>query len=242
MAPAISRVRNVPEAPTSVPATSSSVLDEDVAAGGDGQAGERVEQRDDDRHVGAADRQHQQDADEQADQAEHDAEPHRRARGPAAPTSTTAPIRLPPKSTGRPGKTTGREVISSWSLAKVMIEPANDTAPTRIVNAVATSTNVSRSKPEVVELDDLVQLDQRHQGGRAAADAVEQRHHLRHLGHLDAAGAVDAARGADRDRGQDQRRRAACRRGRRTGSRRRGRRRRRRSGCRSGRSSARTAP
>ena len=50
-------------------------------------------------------------------------------------------MKPPPKRIGSPGKITGREVIRSWSLAKVMIEPANDTEPTRIVNAVATSVN-----------------------------------------------------------------------------------------------------
>ena len=43
---------------------------------------------------------------------------------------------------------TGREVISSCSLAKVTIEPAKETEPTRIVNAVATSANFSTSAPD----------------------------------------------------------------------------------------------
>ena len=98
--------------------------------------------------------------------------------------STRAPARRaaqPPNTTGRPGKTTGREVISSCSLAKVTTEPAKETAPTAIVNAVAASLN----QPDVAAgVDDLVQLQQGDQRGRAATDAVEQRHHLRHLGHL----------------------------------------------------------
>ena len=53
------------------------------------------------------------------------------------PESTSAAIRAPPNTTGSPGKITGRDVISSWSLAKVMMEPANETEPTRIVKAVA---------------------------------------------------------------------------------------------------------
>ena len=61
--------------------------------------------------------------------------------------STTDPISAAPKTTGRPGKITGREVIRSCSLAKVMIEPANDTEPTRIVNAVAASVNQPASWP-----------------------------------------------------------------------------------------------
>ena len=66
-------------------------------------------------------------------------------------TARREPISAAPKTTGRPGKTTGREVISSCSLAKVMIEPANDTEPTRIVNAVATRMNQPASWPAAVD-------------------------------------------------------------------------------------------
>ena len=45
------------------------------------------------------------------------------------------------KTAGRPGNTTGREVISSWSFANVTIDPANETEPTAIVKAVAARTN-----------------------------------------------------------------------------------------------------
>ena len=57
--------------------------------------------------------------------------------------STTAASRPPPKAIGRPGKTTGRDVISSWSFMNVITEPAKDTAPTTMVNAVAASGNQS---------------------------------------------------------------------------------------------------
>ena len=50
----------------------------------------------------------------------------------------------------------------------------------------------------------LAELDERDQRHRAAADAVEQRHHLRHRGHLHAARAGDADGGADRDADDDQ--------------------------------------
>ncbi len=103
---------------------------------------------------------------------------------------------------GRPGKTTGREVISSWSLAKVTTEPAKEIEPTTIVNAVAASTNQFSL---VGVRQDLVQLQQGDQGRGATADAVEQRHHLRHLRHLDPLGPDDAAGRAERDRDQDQR-------------------------------------
>ena len=116
-----------------------------VAARGDGQAGERVEQRDDDRHVGAADRQHQEYADQQAEQRDARCPATSRARATSSTESTTAAMKPPPKRTGKPGMITGREVISSCSLAKVTIEPANETEPTRIVNAVATRVNFSTS-------------------------------------------------------------------------------------------------
>ena len=108
----------------------------------------------------------------------------------------------PPKRIGSPGKTTGREVIRSCSLAKVTIEPAKRDRADR-----DRERRRGEVEPRVVAagVDDLLQLEQRDQRRRAAADAVEQRHHLRHLGHLHRAGAVHAADGADRDRDQDQR-------------------------------------
>ncbi len=55
--------------------------------------------------------------------------------------SATPATNATPKATGRPGKTTGAEVISSWSLAKVTMEPAKDTEPTKTVNPVAARSN-----------------------------------------------------------------------------------------------------
>ena len=114
---------------------------QDVAARGDGQPGERVEQRDHDRDVGAADRQHQQHAEAEPDQRQHDPDPHRRVGDEQPGEHRARPAASPPKTTGSPGKTTGREVIRSCSLAKVTTDPANETEPTTIVNAVATRTN-----------------------------------------------------------------------------------------------------
>ena len=51
-------------------------------------------------------------------------------RWPSPTTGTASPSdprSASPKTTGSPGKTTGREVISSCSLAKVTAEPENDT-------------------------------------------------------------------------------------------------------------------
>ena len=140
MALAISKVRNVPEAPTSVPATSSRVLDStyppaatvrpvkalrsEITIGTSAPPTGRTSRRPTSR-------------------------PSRPSTTPShivgsrisSTDSTTDPISAAPKTTGRPGKTTGREVISSWSFANVTTEPANDTEPTRIVNAVASRVN-----------------------------------------------------------------------------------------------------
>ena len=62
---AISSVSSVPEAPTSIPATIRSSEFEDEAGRGRGEARERVQQRDHDRHVRAADRQHEHHAEDQ---------------------------------------------------------------------------------------------------------------------------------------------------------------------------------
>ena len=95
-----------------------------------------------------------------------------------------------------------REVISSWSLAKVTIEPAKETEPTN-----DRERRRGQVEPRVVAagVDDLLQLEQRDERGGATADAVEQRHHLRHLGHLHRRAPIHATDGADRDRDQDQR-------------------------------------
>ena len=57
---------------------------------------------------------------------------------------------VPPNAIGRPGNTTGREVISSWSLAKVTTDPENETDPTTIVKAVAARVNHPGSPPNSV--------------------------------------------------------------------------------------------
>src|SRR5438477_9703532 len=55
--------------------------------------------------------------------------------------SATATTSDPPNSSGWPGSTTGRVVITSCSFRNVTTEPANDTLPTTIVNIDATSAN-----------------------------------------------------------------------------------------------------
>ena len=64
-----------------------------------------------------------------------------------ATASASATAVTPIISQRAPGSTTGRVVISSCSLANVTIEPANDTEPTSTVNAVATISNQPESCP-----------------------------------------------------------------------------------------------
>ena len=161
-----------------MPATSSSMLPRTSRRRRDREPGERVEQRDHDRHVGAADRQHEQHADRRPSRSAA------RRRAPVAGCrrrhAAARPARrrpTPPNTTGRPGKTTGRVVMSSCSLANVTDEPVNETAPTSSVNAIAASAHPPTSSRAAT----CRELEQRDQRRRAAADAVEERDQLRHL-------------------------------------------------------------
>ena len=99
----------------------------------------------------------------------------------------------------RAGQLIGRPGMISWSFPKAMFEPQNETEPMIAANRIGISVLRARGRrPRVPELDPR---DQRH---RAAADAVEQRHHLRHRGHLHAARRGDADRRADRHAEHDQ--------------------------------------
>ena len=91
IASAIRLVRIEPDAPTSMPATISAVLSSAMPAAAARQAGERVQQRDHDRHVGAADRQHEQVAEQRRGDQEHDeAGPRTRCRRRSPPRSRRA--------------------------------------------------------------------------------------------------------------------------------------------------------
>ena len=115
--------------------------------------------------------------------AEHDADPHRRRR--TTSTHRRARARRAARrrtATGRPGKTTGRVVISSCSLAKVTSEPAKR-------HRADQDRERGRGQRELRDVGrrrrrPSCELEQRDQRGGAAADAVEQRDQLRHLGHL----------------------------------------------------------
>ena len=86
---------------------------------------------------------------------------------------------------------------SSCSLANATLEPQNEIEPMIAASTIGISASSGMSSP-------LAVLDERDQRHRAAADAVEQRHHLRHRGHLHAARGGHADRRADRHADHDQ--------------------------------------
>ena len=93
-----------------------------------------------------------------------------------------------------PGNVIGRPLRSSCSFANAIIEPANEIEPIRAESTVETDAVVARPAGRDVE------LGQRDERRGAAADPVEQGHHLRHRGHLHLARADEADRGADQRR------------------------------------------
>ena len=95
---------------------------------------------------------------------------------------------------------TGRVVMSSCSFTKVTTDPANETAPDE--HGERDRGEVDR-RPATSSRVETGQLEQRDQGGGAAADAVEQGDQLRHLRHLHPPGGGDGDRRADRDRDED---------------------------------------
>ncbi len=110
------------------------------AADRDGEPRERVQQRDDDRHVGAADGEHEHDAEERAAGDDRPEKPlvldAGCERGAERRHSAASTARL---TTFWPGYVIGRPLISSCSFAKATIEPANEMAPMRPESAIATS-------------------------------------------------------------------------------------------------------
>ena len=110
---------------------------------------------------------------------------------PAATSKTT------PFTNCWPGYVIGRPPISSCSFANATIEPENEIAPISAESTIASEMSTFGA-PGVGQ--DPVHLREGDQRGRSAADAVEQRHHLRHRGHLHA---------ARRDRSEGRRRSAS---------------------------------
>ena len=82
-----------------------------------------------------------------------------------------------------PAYVIGRPPISSCSLANAIIEPANEIEPISAESTIASEMSTFGAPGSG---QDAVQLGERDERRRAAADAVEERHHLRHRGHLHA--------------------------------------------------------
>ena len=93
-----------------------------------------------------------------------------------------------------PGNVIGRPLRSSCSFANAISEPANEIEPISAERTVETEAVVARSPRRDVE------LGQRDERRGAAADPVEQGHHLRHRRHLHRARADEADGRADQRR------------------------------------------
>ena len=99
----MSRVRIVPDAPTSVPATISSWLFSVKPAIADGETGVRVEQRDHDGHVRAADRHDERDAEDERQERDDGDQEHRldrRRSGDRAAEQHERQAQSPPRAAG----------------------------------------------------------------------------------------------------------------------------------------------
>ena len=130
------------------------------------------------------------------------------------PATSARPAARPPRNTSAfptfcPGYVIGRPPISSCSFAKAIIEPGErDRADQRREHD--RERDVDRRRTGLGE--DAVQLGERDQRRRAAADAVEQRHHLRHRGHLHLARRDGAEAAADQHRDRRSPTSSSCRR------------------------------
>ena len=147
MAEAITLVRMVPLAPTSVPATSSSTLPSTTP---DAATASPVKALSREITIGtsapptgstssrpAASPSTSRASAQPARTGENDEE-RRKRRRPAAPAAITQ---------GMPGKSSGRVLISSCSFPTVTAEPANETAPTSMVKTTARRTHGSSLWP-----------------------------------------------------------------------------------------------
>ena len=142
IAAAMARVRMVPEAPTSVPATTSSTLPSTTP---DAATARPVKAFSSEMTIGTSAPPTGSTSSTPAarpstsSSTASGSEPVR-TTATAAPTAASSTAAI---TTGSPGNTTGRVVISSCSLANVTPEPAKDTAPTRRVKTMARRTQGS---------------------------------------------------------------------------------------------------
>jgi hypothetical protein len=165
-----------------MPAHDQHVVLELEAASRHGETGECVQQRDHDGHVGAPDREHEQDAEEQA---------------PATtPTAATRPARRDERHAERDAARGARALTNCWP-GYVIGRPLDQLLELRERHHRARERDRADQAERTIASEmsifgapareDSMQLRERDQRRRAAADAVEQRHHLRHRGHLHAA-------------------------------------------------------
>ena len=185
------------------------VVDEHEARGRRRPAGVAVQHRDDDRHVAAADRRHQVEAEQQRDDRHDDERQHAvgdrrdcRKRPPNQSTAASAP-RL---STWRPGSISGLPPIRAESLTNATIDPVNVTAPMNTPMKISAGWIV-RSAPWQVRRPrpDRCRWRSADQHRGQADEAVQHRDQLGHPGHLDHARRAQA----DRARRSPWRRRSA---------------------------------
>ena len=99
-----------------------------------------------------------------------------------------------------PGYVIGRPPISSCSFANATIEPANEIEPISADSTIASEmSTVGVPGAGRIRWNSASAIKRR----RAAADAVEQRHHLRHRGHLHLARRDRTEAAADRHADHD---------------------------------------
>ena len=139
IADAIARVRIVPLAPTSVPATSSSTL---PSTSPDAATVSPVNAFSSEMTIGTSAPPTGSTSSTPATRPSTSSTSTRDERVPVATTKpplARAPASTSPMTIGWPGNVIGRVGISSCSFANVMHEPENETAPTSTVNAIARS-------------------------------------------------------------------------------------------------------
>ena len=124
------------------------VVAEHEAGRGHRDAGVAVEQRDDDRHVRAADRHRELHAEDerQADEEEEERDA-RLDRGQVDADGDAGPAPAPPVTSCEPGYFTGREAMTPWSLPQATTEPVSDTEPMIAPSSVAMTKASGSSSP-----------------------------------------------------------------------------------------------
>ena len=164
------------------------VVGEHEAGGRRGPAGVAVEHRDDDRHVGAADREDQVHAEEPARAtviAPSGASPASTRPGAdedasRARSRATSSARL---SSGAPGSSSGLPPIRPLSLPNATTEPVKVTAPIEDAEVDLDQVDRPLGAGEVRRRGRGSGEADEHR--READEAVQDRDQLRHLGHLD---------------------------------------------------------